>query len=551
MIFSHLDDKSNASNALVSVKWSTLALNILWRTLTDLSRLFGILQPLFKVGAEKDDPYAWRVSPDASDWQRLERYSKRVRRLIFDADACSLPLEATVFEDASRTRTSLAILPNLVHLDWRAPLPLSMIFMTPNVKSFVLWIPETDITSLRSYFRDVTTRMPNLTVVDVHTIVPMHKIEDDMVFLLGNLPKLRKIVFPRYHLTTRVAETLSLLESLGTVEFQYHADQGLGAPEDTTGVFQPKLQLGAFPSLYDMSTTITLGDAVAFMKQTFAPTNLTALYIDSPLMESPAIVQELLEHLGQCCQLLETLGILTLIEDKDAAKLADVPAENRINFSHLRSLLLFPNLAMFELIHQNPLDLTFEDLQQLAQSWPSLRKLILNNEPAILDCCPLTLDALLPFARHCRELEHLGMFVNASSADIPSTYAATFQIKPFARLRRLSMGTSIISEPGQVALFLSQICPKNTALDCGVTWDHASSDNEEAIERYELIAERCERWSKVEELLPLMTQLRAEERDRTRLLTNEVNDLRMRSSVMMDTLRKGTAASSGDSCIPL
>ncbi|KAF7312219.1 hypothetical protein MIND_00234900 [Mycena indigotica] len=553
LIFRYLDDKSNTSNALVCTQWSEVALNILWSNLSDLARLFRILRPLEKVAGDKDAVYAWSVAPDASDWKRLEKYTRRVRRLIFDADY-GTPLEASVFEDASRTRTSLAILPNLVYLDWRAPLPLSVIFMSSHVKTFILWMPQDETSptaEFRSFFRDVTTRMPNLTTLDIRTIIPMHDIEDDMVFLFESLTKLRKAVFPRYHVTTRIAETLARLEDFGCLEFQYHQDQGIGDPDDTSSVFRPKLQMGAFPSLWDVSMTVTLDDALAFMKQPFSPTNLTTLYVDSALIESPSIVQEFLESLSDSCQLLEGLGILAHIDNTDNRQLSDIPSDLRINFSNLQPLLVFPNLVTFELIHQFPLDLTIDNIQQLAQSWPSLRKLILNNEPAVSDHCDLTLGALLPFATHCRELEHLGLFINASSGDLPSAYAATtYQLKPFAKLRRLSTGTSLISEPGEVALFLSQICPLGIALDFGVTWDHAAPDDSESdtLERIDAIGIRCDKWAKAREHLPLLTKLRAEERSRTRLLTEEVTDLRMRSSVLLDTLQAGRGE---DSCIPL
>lgn len=48
MIFGFLDEGSNASNARVSKQWSDIALDTLWRDVSDLHRLFGLLAPLEK-----------------------------------------------------------------------------------------------------------------------------------------------------------------------------------------------------------------------------------------------------------------------------------------------------------------------------------------------------------------------------------------------------------------------------------------------------------------------------------------------------------------------
>lgn len=46
LVFSFLDDKSNANNAAVCRRWSQLALNILWRDVSDIRRAFSLLAPM-------------------------------------------------------------------------------------------------------------------------------------------------------------------------------------------------------------------------------------------------------------------------------------------------------------------------------------------------------------------------------------------------------------------------------------------------------------------------------------------------------------------------
>jgi hypothetical protein len=66
---------------------------------------------------------------------------------------------------------------------------------------------------------------------------------------------------------------------------------------------------------------------------------------------------------------------------------------------------------------------------------------MLNAEPLVLDEDGITLDlrALLPFARHCPRLWKLGLYMNATKAEIPSVQSS---IEPFRSLRVLSLGTS-------------------------------------------------------------------------------------------------------------
>jgi hypothetical protein len=49
MIFGFLDEGFNATNARVSKQWSEIALDTLWRDVSDLYRLFGLLAPLEKT----------------------------------------------------------------------------------------------------------------------------------------------------------------------------------------------------------------------------------------------------------------------------------------------------------------------------------------------------------------------------------------------------------------------------------------------------------------------------------------------------------------------
>ena len=407
-------------------------------------------------------------------------------------------------------------------------------FMHSNVKHFFLHLPERlrDV-SPGPFFQDIVARMPNITQIDLRMEIPMHSIEADAIELFSGLTKLKKVTLPRFHFTTRIAESLSRLERLGVVDFQYYESQGRGDPDDTI-IFNPSLSEGAFSSLWDLSMNASFQDATRFIHKPFAPTSMTMLYVDSQVLETPADVFSLINMIADNCQLLQSLGLVSATDPSDVT--ADQPPKDDcINIDILKPLFKCPNLNALELVHQNPLDLRQEDVELIATKWPSLETLLLNNEPVHLNQSSLTLQALIPFARHCPNLRHLGLFIHATTADLPSISSfgsPSSNDRPcFRKLRRLSMGVSIISEEGPVALFLSQICPLHCLLESGVTWDDSIVVGEVTVLTIEY---RCDKWNKVVELLPLLTRLRLEEREKARMLQSEVEDLRLRTDLLMD-----------------
>ena len=410
--------------------------------------------------------------------------------------------------------------------------------MHPNIRHFTFFFPPNfGSDSPRPFFLEVTSRMPNLTSLDIHSFVPMHAIETDMVIFIEQLQKLKKITFPRFYLTTKVTEALSRLSQLEIIEFQYSDEQGYGDPADVTP-FTPNLTEGAFPSLWDHSMNTSFDDATRFINAKFSPTNLTSLYIDSDFIETPSSIHNFLSVIAEKCQLLKSLALISL---REASLVPDI-TDDDITLDVLKPVLKLPCLSVMEFVHQRQLALTQVDIQLLASSWPSLETLILNNEPVHLSQSNLTLTALLPFAKHCHKLTHLGLFLDATSVE-DGSFDQTDLI-PFQSLKRLSMGVSMITDTEHVSLCLSRILPLGCKLDSGITWDKATDIN---IVISLKVEKRCQAWSKVAETLPMLCTLRMQERERTRAIEKELEDLRMRSAVMKDMLVLGVRDNS--SCI--
>lgn len=452
--------------------------------------------------------------------------------MIYTASQTTELLHHSVFDDVARSRTSLDVLPNMHTLHWDGSLTFCVIFMHKNVKSFALRLTQENMchSNLSRTFEGIVTRMPKISLIDLRFEFSIWLIEQDVIRLLLDLPNLHRIILPRFCLTTRIAETASRLGKLQVLEYQYYWYQGHGDPDDIVD-FRPKLTEGSFPSLFDLSMTITFADATNFLTTPFSPANLTMMYLDSPVTETPITLSALLNTIPEACPLLKSLTVASAshseLEFTNAPEKGDC-----VNINTLRPLLKCPNLTSFEIDHHYPLQLELSDVEEIATSWPGVETLVLDIQPAYLDNSNLTLRALLPFARHCPKLQRLGLFMNATTNDFPAADSTSaHQLPTFRSLRCLSVGVSLIQEESAVALLLSQICPLHCKIEMGVTWENSVS--QEVVDKLD---PRLKKWERVEELLPLLTKLRMEERERARLLKQEVQDLRIRTDILMDKL---------------
>jgi hypothetical protein len=204
--------------------------------------------------------------------------------------------------------------------------------------------------------------------------------------------------------------------------------------------------------------------------------------------------------------------------------------ENQLSYETIEPVLTFSNLIAFELLHKYPLKITLDEIEELASQWPSLEGLVLNAAPLTLgeDGFALDLRALLPFARHCPRLWKLGLYMNATEAETPSTHSS---IEPFCSLRVLSVGTSQAHDRGTVAAFLSRVCPPGCVLEVGNPWDDFGPFEDHFSDELD---QRVLPWKAIAKLLPVLIGVRREETERSRTLREEVEDLRIRNRLLME-----------------
>ncbi|KAG1743811.1 hypothetical protein EDB19DRAFT_540921 [Suillus lakei] len=448
-----------------------------------------------------------------------------------------------LLDDMARTRTTLDMLPNLHTLEWIYEdvdcMERATLFMHQRLRHLIMSAPPLRHKDRVSFFVDVCVRAPYLHSLDLRVPYRVHFIETAILELLRGLPDLKKIILPEFFLTSTIVSELSRMKHINIVQFEYGHEQGFGEERDVD-TFAPVLEQGAFPVLWDLAITACIGDVMRFMNVDFAPINLTSLYINTYVEHKPEELHTLFVMLSErCCRLSQ---LYVLLAHHVTGQLELIP-KNQITFNTLKPLLSFPNLIAFQVTHKYPVNITLGEIEEFACQWPSLENLTLNEDPLVM--CEFTLDlrALVPFARHCPKLRRLGLFIDANPAKIPPT----LELKPFAALCFLSVGTSRARDPEAVAAFMSHLCPPGCKLEVGVTWTTFGTRSCRVLDdhvRVE-IGRRFHPWKCVRDILPVLIQLRREEREKSRALREEVEDLRTRNSLLMDKVDM----KANDSCI--
>ncbi|KIK20220.1 hypothetical protein PISMIDRAFT_682506 [Pisolithus microcarpus 441] len=539
LIFSFLDKESNVSNACVCKFWSDIALDTVWKEVDDLIHLFSILQP---VSMDMHGTYQFEDIPGVSDWARFQKYARRVRCVRFNSDSREGAAEA-VLDEVARTRTSFEILPNLRELVWTChdlcDLQRCLLFLHGQLKHLTvpMW---SELGKPSPLLADICARAPNLHTLRLHINESDTQLLDQIQVVARNLHHLRKIVLPEFHFTSEVIQELSRMPNLGVIEFQHDLAMGPGNPKNVEQ-FAPVLADGAFPALYDLNLTARIDDLERFFHNPFAPVNITTLYVNSYARHSAAEVHSFLSTLSQECKRLSRLHVILLNKDINQTACTE---DEQLSFCTLQPLFSISDLTWFEIMHKYPLRITQDEVEELAMRLPSLEALELNPEPLFTRNPTLDLEALLPFANHCPKLRYLGLFMHATSFEAPSARAS---FKRLHALQIMNVGTSTVQSPKAVAAFLSLLLPPWCRLQFGITWtgrgtlEHRSLDLNTLVE----LSEGVDPWEEISTLLPALIQVRREEWERTRALTKEVEDLRIRTRLVRDFAERPPR----DSCI--
>ncbi|KAN0137184.1 hypothetical protein V8E53_005181 [Lactarius tabidus] len=533
IIFSFGTRASNVSNALVCRKWHEVALDYVWMEVDDIYCLLQLLTPLHR--RRETQFYTFQRTPTPEDWVRFAPYARRLRTLKFGTDAWAtdraVSLEDSVFHDIARSRTTLEVFPNLRRLWWETEYRAlksqhAVLFMHDKVQEFAFSLQTEDPMSLAT---DVVGRMPSLLSLKCMSYDPFYEPRYDPILkhLFSHLLKLQEITIAKQALGGHVLKALSLLPELRVLQF----DTIGGIPCTPAPVIADKLEDGAFPLLDDLCLDSTLEDMRHYLTGGALLPRLRSLSVESANLESPFAVQEFLSDVTRCYPLLGTIAIDVIVRIEEQEDCEPLMLE------HVQPILSLGQLTHLELRHNLPLQISEVDLAEFGAALPAVQFLALNPEPLLLSKPPFTIHSLPSIGQSFPNLSHLEIYLDAEDVGTQPTPSPLAKMRVFPYLRLLNVGVSPIG-PDQVpvALFLSYLLSDNERVEIrwGSSWDPQLFEHSD--EYRTAFEERCQRWGEVAKTLPLLLQLRKEEKAHRRDIEKEVEDLRMRNEILMGNM---------------
>lgn len=264
---------------------------------------------------------------------------------------------------------------------------------------------------------------------------------------------------------------------------------------------RPFLAPPAFASVNSLTLhTTSLSTLTSlFEPMHFKPTTVSFVVTATP---TPDAVRLFFLAFASACS-PEQLSRISLIASGERQRDA---APQRITLHTLQSLLVFPNIHMFEF--DVPCDIALDDaaITALAKYWPNLNILSLNADSGWGIKSQVTHKGLITFLARCPSLNEFALAVDLFDIDKPRVDMAGWRPGDGASNTKCVMAhfvTSTIVHPITIAAFLSGVCPELEAVKS--TWCQDELETEVDAEEVEVYRER---WEEVEILLPAFSAVR-------------------------------------------
>ncbi|KAE9392729.1 hypothetical protein BT96DRAFT_924555 [Gymnopus androsaceus JB14] len=486
-IFSLCTRPTNAATAVVCKQWSEESLNVLWYQVDELEPLLRLFGELEDVSTGQNHDYRFKHGLTHKAWLRFQNvYQRRIRVLGTINDAIDF---YHCLGSLGRIRSSGPLLPNLRDMKWEIIDGQSQtevygeIFMNDTVESleFLCYQPN-PIKDFESLFSCVSARMPHLTSLKLF-LYPCMEYHASLLILVQDLPKLTELIIPPFPDLSPILKGISDLPLSRLDVFEL---DGSDYAEPVTIIDLTGLCEGS-NGLKNLTVLQLYSSFSAALEIFLEPRNLKDIRVVSFDPASAREVRELISRIAQTCMQVEELSFSYLNTTTELInELKSSPAD-LVSFDDLQPLLPYTRIRRFSLKTACPLSLGDSDIERLAQSWPSLRYLYLSPLPGIiLPETPqkLSLRCLLHLAVHCPKIDNLYLYLDAEH-----------------------LAFRLINNSAQVTRFLSQILPPKVSLTWGCDDKNPEWEDTNLISP-EIGSKWRERWERVAEFLPEMSQMR-------------------------------------------
>ncbi|KAG8925613.1 hypothetical protein FRC02_009543 [Tulasnella sp. 418] len=468
-IFTFADYQSRTVAARTCRKWQEPATNTIWRNLDSLLPLLQLLSPVIWGPYQGD--FAEETRPGG--WTAFIRASSRVRSVKHE-DSSPAPrtsanggryLSKDVFIRLALQRPHRELLPNLVEIEWldsrSEALDFVPMFISSRTEKVTIAMgemvaPPTE--QIRFLIRHLPLFTRVLTNFTLSTVLEASMVQSELVYMIGEMESLKKIMLPRHYHTKEITEALGTHPSidciLHSVDWDAHPSY-----EDIGNKFT--FEAGWFINLRRLSLDTKLGDVIELIRNPSRPPKLyslkvSALRIPIDMEELRTLLRELPQVYPNLTRLLFDLFHSQINVQEDNLSMAQA----RIPFDVLRPLLSCSQMQTFRLGHNHPLDVTEADVLELTHQWPKLVNLYFGEDPVITaNMAPgLPMKVLAHFAANCRRLQIIHLYLDTSTwksfeASIPRPipiFSST--------LEWICFGTSVAADDYEIAVILSEMC---------------------------------------------------------------------------------------------
>ncbi|OBZ69057.1 hypothetical protein A0H81_11277 [Grifola frondosa] len=402
-------------------------------------------------------------------------------------------LDDGVFEALSLYRPVLTLFPNLRSFQWHARVG-SLSFMT-------LILDQAKSLNLRvvAFVSRIKFTSPRLKNILLKTNYISDELENEISDAVCGLEHLQSLTwFANHSLTYNALKALAQLTYLRTLVLSWSIDQDSWfSPVASIPASFPNLRLlkilvnkvqsylafsglGRFPLVEDFELTILE-----------APTQITVQQLFNGI---PRLFNA--DYLSRLC-----------INSMDLVPASALRFRGTIHSLDFHPLLVLHYLEVVDITPRFELDLDDQLMEALASAWPRLRVLRFRTDSGWnRSQLRMTLNGLIPFAKHCPELLVLGVVFNADSSSLPvDSYVMPGGSYSHSKLSRLDVGVSTVlpRDKYQVAMFLSGLFPHATITHCSPLVNTREDGD---------ITSSGKVWEHICEIHPMFSKLRMGER---------------------------------------
>ncbi|KAJ8514223.1 hypothetical protein ONZ45_g8221 [Pleurotus djamor] len=458
LLFSDRDD--NAANLVVCKRWAEEVIKVEWESMYNQLPLLRLLAPIEEV---KKLGYVFTRAPSHDDWAVFNRYAARVKSLTWYADEWT-SLKEILNVLGSRRK----LFPNLKHLEAPCDTDTLRLLVHPHLTSLKLrpspegFINDEDphqLSSTLTHLLDDEIRPLHLRrfafdgiyletsslfpIVEPALINFLHPLKDHLVSLT-----LRPI-WLNINVTHTIAPFPHLVKLIST-----DANDVISADPLT---FSDALDSKSFSALQHLALMIRFDRAISCLSSGIQSlSRLTTLALVSDCTEQPAMFTRLLSLIVQVSPLLTDLEVES--SDRDGP----LPREHEhvLTFEGLKPVLQLEDLERLSIAYPTPLQLNYEDLKTIAETFEYLSILVLNPEPSVQTPTTLHMSALsaLSFSPNPYNLEEISAYVDTS----PDKFPEADERLILKGLQRLSFGRSPITKKAVIpsSVYLSRVLPE-------------------------------------------------------------------------------------------